>query len=162
MKWEVDSDHGCMLSVVLCQRQKTREDDGWLAGRYTSTTWLVDSVASALFTLHRLPSRHTHTQTGGFALLSESPDRDSPTHMLLRYQHLTLLYGLTVIYGFVYVSNCIKLPVICISGKLCIHLFVDSMVLGGAEAASPWRTLGIRSCRTFCSDLANALTQCSS
>ncbi len=26
--------------------------------------------------------------------------------------------------------------------------------IGVQRAASPWRTLGIRSCRTFCSDLA--------
>ncbi len=35
---------------------------------------------------------------------------------------------------------------------------------GVQRAASPWRTLGIGSCRTFCSDfglIANALPQCS-
>ncbi len=50
-----------------------------------------------------------------------------------------------------------------LTGSLFQKSFNEFM--GVQRAASPWRTLGIRSCRTFCSDLAwwaNALTQCSS
>ncbi len=42
-----------------------------------------------------------------------------------------------------------------VQGSPFVTLSVLSNQDGGVErAASPWPTLGIRSCRTFCSDLA--------
>ncbi len=85
------------------------------------------------------------------------------------YSRLVVIYSrIGCIHGFGGPSNiaCIKKLVVfklsCIQGLACkqglvvqpVFIIQEFAVFRVERAASPWPTLGIRSCRTFCSDLA--------